>query len=306
MWGVVVTFARPATLESMLNSLERQTRPVDHLLVVDNGSDPRVAAIAASHAADYLDSGGNIGPAGGIALGMQHVLARAAEGDWILLVDDDDEPADDDLLRQLWIFGEGEHSRDGRVGGVAVAGSVYRRNLGIFRRLEDDELTGVVDLDVLFGGSLPMYRVSAAREVGGFDVDLFWGFEEGEYGLRMRSRGYRLCAPGPAFLRSRELGGTGGVESRNVRTPLEKAAWRRYYSIRNSTVLARRYGGPVAPLITSVGGAGKGVLAMLRAGRPLSEVALAPRGALHGLTGRLGRRVDPGRNDKGAAAAGPP
>ncbi|MEO7268506.1 MAG: glycosyltransferase [Knoellia sp.] len=300
VWAVVVTFARPATLDSMLGALARQTRPADHVLVVDNDSDAQVARIASSRGADYLDSGGNMGPAGGIALGMAHVLARAANDDWILLVDDDDEPVDDDLLAQLWSFAQDLSGADTRIGGVAVGGSVYRRQLGIFRRLEDRELTGTVDLDVLFGGSLPMYRVGAVREVGPFDTDLFWGFEEGEYGLRMRSAGYRLCAPGETFLRTRELAGAVGVESRTVRTPSDKAAWRRYYSIRNSTVVARRYGGPAAPVITSLGGAAKGSLALVRTRRPWSEVRLAPLAAFHGLTNRLGRRVDPGRNDKGA------
>ncbi|MFC7489222.1 MULTISPECIES: glycosyltransferase [unclassified Knoellia] len=298
LWGVVVTYARPDTLNSMLAALSRQTRPVDYLLVVDNGSDAEVARIAYSHGADYLDSGDNLGPAGGIALGMAQVLARADPNDWILLVDDDNEPADNDLLRQLWVFAQDLSSREERLGGVAAGGSVYRRQFGIFRRLADEELTGTVDLDVLFGGSLPMYSVSAVSEVGPFDADLFWGFEEGEYGLRMRRHGFRLCAPGAVFLRSRELAGTAGVESHRVHTPQDKAAWRRYYSIRNSTVLARRYGGRVAPFITAAGGAAKSTAAMLRAGRPRSDVALAPLGALHGLTGHLGRRVDPGRNSK--------
>lgn len=295
---MVVTFARPAILETMLIALSEQTRRIDHLLVVDNGSDPEVATLAGAHGATYLDSGGNIGPAGGIALGMRWVLEQATDEDWILLVDDDDPPLDEDLVETVWAFGNDLSAGDPRVGGVAMGGSVFRRHLGIFRRLEDHELTGTVDLDVLFGGSLPMYRVPAVRAVGTFDPDLFWGFEEGEYGLRMRSHGYRLCAPGPEWLRARHTTGNAGIRSRSVRTPLTKASWRRYYSIRNSTVVARRYGGLVAPVVTAVGGATKGALALARAHRPVREVALAPRGAFDGLTNRLGRRVDPGLNTK--------
>jgi rhamnopyranosyl-N-acetylglucosaminyl-diphospho-decaprenol beta-1,3/1,4-galactofuranosyltransferase len=298
LWAVVVTYARPATLEAMLCALGRQSRPVDHLLIVDNDSDPRVAAIAEAHGAEYLDSGDNIGPAGGVALGMQRVLTQASDDDWILCVDDDDEPTDDDLIRTLWMFAEEMRRADERVAGVAEAGSVYRRQLGVFRRLQDEELTGVVDLDVLFGGSFPMYRLAAVRAVGLYDAELFWGFEEGEYGLRVKGAGYRLCAPGPVFLQSRQGRDDSRGPSPKGRTSADKAAWRRYYSIRNSTVLARRYGGPFAPLVTSVGGAAKSVVALTRARRPLSEVALAPRAAVHGLTGRLGRRVDPGRNHK--------
>lgn len=303
LWAVVVTYARPDTLEAMLCALERQSRRVDHLLIVDNDSDTRVAALAHAYGAEYLDSGDNIGPAGGLALGMQRVLSCASDDDWILCVDDDDEPTDDDLIRTLWMFAQEQSQADPQVAGIAAAGSVYRRQLGVFRRLHDAELTGVVELDVLFGGSFPMYRLGAVRDVGLFAAELFWGFEEGEYGLRMRRAGYRLCAPGPVFLRSRRRREDIGQTGPKGRTSPDKAAWRRYYSIRNSTVLAKRYGGPFAPLVTSVGGAAKSVVALTRARRPLREVALAPRAAVHGLTDRLGRRVDPGDNSKGTRAS---
>jgi rhamnopyranosyl-N-acetylglucosaminyl-diphospho-decaprenol beta-1,3/1,4-galactofuranosyltransferase len=281
----------------MLSALARQTRRPDHILVVDNGSDPEVSRVAASHGAEYADSGDNIGPAGGNALGMSVLLPRAADGDWLLFVDDDDEPADDFLLERLATFAE-EVASDPRLAGVGVGGSRYRRQWGIFNRLDDDELTGVVELDVLFGGSLPMYRVGVIREVGAFDEQLFWGFEEAEFGLRLRSLGYRLCAPGPLFLQARRLAGSPGDPGRPRRTPLDKAAWRRYYSVRNSTVLARRYGGRAAPTIAGVGGAVKGMLALAKGRRPLAEIALPARGAADAFRGRLGRRIDPGLNAK--------
>ena len=298
---MVVTFARPATLDSMLSALARQTRRPDHVLVVDNGSDDEVARVAALHGAEYVDSGDNIGPAGGNALALSHLLPRLAEDDWILFIDDDDEPGDDTLLQRLASFGEDLYRSDPRLAGVGIGGSIYRRRLGIFRRPEDHELAGTVDLDVLFGGSLPMYRAAVLREVGGFDARLFWGFEEAEFGLRLRSLGYRLCAPGPLFLQARQLGGTAGIASGTLRTPPAKTAWRRYYSVRNSTVLARRYGGPMASTVAGIGGAAKGVLTLARAHRPVAEVVLPVRGAVDAFLGRLGRRVDPGFNDKVSA-----
>ncbi|WP_083784396.1 glycosyltransferase family 2 protein [Janibacter sp. HTCC2649] len=301
IWAVVVTFARPATLDSMLSALGRQTRRPDHILVVDNGSDVEVSRVAAMHGAEYADSGDNIGPAGGNALGMSLLLPRAADGDWLLFIDDDDEPADDSLLQRLETFGKDAAASDPRLAGVGIGGSLYRRQWGVFHRLEDHELTGAVELDVLFGGSLPMYRVDVIREVGAFDEQLFWGFEEAEFGLRLRSLGYRLCAPGPLFLEARRLAGTQGDSGGPRRTPLDKAAWRRYYSVRNSTVLARRYGGPAASTIAGVGGAAKGMLALARGRRPIAEIVLPAKGAADAYRGRLGRRIDPGLNSKVSA-----
>ncbi|GGB70080.1 hypothetical protein GCM10011314_06730 [Knoellia flava] len=298
---MVVTFARPRVLDSMLGALGRQTRRPDHVLVVDNGSDPEVARVAAAQGAEYVDSGDNIGPAGGNALGLSVLLPRAADDDWILFVDDDDEPVDDTLLHRLESFGREVSYSDPLVAGVGIAGSTYRRQLGVFRRFEDDELCETVDLDVIFGGSLPMYSAGVLRRVGGFDARLFWGFEEAELGLRLRGLGYRLCAPGPLFLHARQVAGTAGLASRTLRTPTDKAAWRRYYSVRNSTVLARRYGGPLASTVAGVGGAAKGALTLARSHRPLGEIILPARGAVDAYRGRLGRRVDPGTNDKVSA-----
>lgn len=301
IWAVVVTFARPKVLDSMLAAMSRQTRKPDHILVVDNGSDCEVARVAATHGAEYTDSGENIGPAGGNALALTLILPRAADDDWILFVDDDDLPGDDSLLQHLESFGRDLARSDPRLAGVGIGGSIYRRQLGVFKRLEDHELTGTVDLDVVFGGSLPMYQAGVLRRVGGFDAQLFWGFEEAEFGLRLRSLGYRLCAPGPLFLQARQLAGTAGASSRTQRTPSDKAAWRRYYSVRNSTVLAQRYGGPLASTIAGVGGATKGAITLARGRRPFDEVILPGRGAVDAFRGRLGRRVDPGANDKVSA-----
>lgn len=66
-------------------------------MVVDNGADRQAAEIAAHHGEEYVDSGGNVGPAGGIVPGMRWVLEQAADEDWILL-DDDEPPTNDDAL----------------------------------------------------------------------------------------------------------------------------------------------------------------------------------------------------------------
>ena len=39
-----------------------------------------------------------------------------------------------------------------------------------------------------------MYRCGALRRVGVFDESLFFGFEEGEFGQRLRQAGYSIYA----------------------------------------------------------------------------------------------------------------
>jgi rhamnopyranosyl-N-acetylglucosaminyl-diphospho-decaprenol beta-1,3/1,4-galactofuranosyltransferase len=161
----------------------------------------------------------------------------------------------------------------------------------------DDELVGPVTVDYLAGNHFPMYRCSVVRDVGFFDRRLFFGFEEGEYGLRLRRAGCSLYVSGELCREGRvrhdelDLGG-------RMRTPDNRAAWRRYYSVRNITLLARRYGRVTAPFLVAAAGAAKGVLALTRSRRPVREVLLPLRGAGAGLMNRSGRTVDPGSAEK--------
>lgn len=101
VFAVVVTHRRVEQLAQSLTAVCAQTRSPDHLIVVDNDDDARVAQLAASQPVPttYLGSQRNLGGAGGFALGMLHALAAGA--DWIWLADDDGRPADTAVLGAL-------------------------------------------------------------------------------------------------------------------------------------------------------------------------------------------------------------
>lgn len=293
LWAVLVTYRRPDHVRAMLTTLSTQTRAPDRLVVVDNGSGADVRALVERTGVTYVDPGENLGPAGGFALGMTKVLAEAGPQDWILLVDDDDPPRSRDALATLWSYGR-RMCQSAKVGAVGLHGGDYDYRRGVFRRFEDAELDGDVDVCVIAGGAHPLYRCRALREAGVMDASLFFGFEEGDLGLRLRAAGYRLLVPGEAAMRWRAQSGHLGIPSANVHTDPAKAPWRRYYSIRNSTILARRYAKTWwAPLYVASGGAAKGLWHMVRTGRSPSAIFLAVRGAVDGLLGRRGRTINP-------------
>lgn len=298
LFAAVVTYHRPEELAAMLSALRGQTKAVSELVVVDNGSDRASRSLALEAGATYIDPGGNLGPAGGVARAMKHVLPNANDNDWLVLLDDDDPPEADDILEYLWQFAQTQWALEPRTAAVGEVGGRYNSRLGIFRRLEDHEIVGAVPVDVIGGGHLPMYRCGALRQVGVFDEGLFFGFEEGEFGLRLRQAGYALYADSQTWLSRRSRSGRLGRASRSVRTPLKKAAWRRYYGVRNATLIAWRYGGLGAPLLVALGGAVKGVYALARTRRPPAEVLLPVRGALDGLLRREGRTINPSRSVK--------
>lgn len=99
--AVVVTRNRRELLARSLGTVAAQTRPVDHLVVVDNGPEN-----PATHTVDdcglphtYLPSRHNLGGAGGFALGMLYALSLGAG--WVWLADDDGHPADEHVLGTL-------------------------------------------------------------------------------------------------------------------------------------------------------------------------------------------------------------
>ncbi|WP_019811516.1 galactofuranosyltransferase GlfT1 [Saccharomonospora halophila] len=99
--AVVVTRHRRDLLAESLKVVTSQSRPIDHLVVVDNGPDrpARDVVTDCPVPSTYLPSYRNLGGAGGFALGMLHALALGAE--WVWLADDDGRPADEDVLRVL-------------------------------------------------------------------------------------------------------------------------------------------------------------------------------------------------------------
>jgi rhamnopyranosyl-N-acetylglucosaminyl-diphospho-decaprenol beta-1,3/1,4-galactofuranosyltransferase len=99
--AVVVTRHRRELLADSLKVIAAQTRPPDHVIVVDNGPDQPARDVVAACAVPttYLLSRHNLGGAGGFALGMLHALAMGAA--WVWLADDDGRPADDSVLATL-------------------------------------------------------------------------------------------------------------------------------------------------------------------------------------------------------------
>jgi rhamnopyranosyl-N-acetylglucosaminyl-diphospho-decaprenol beta-1,3/1,4-galactofuranosyltransferase len=99
--AVVVTRHRAGLLVDSLAAMAKQSHPIAHLVVVDNGPDQPAREVVESCGlpVTYLPSWHNLGGAGGFALGMLHALALGA--DWVWLGDDDGRAADETVLATL-------------------------------------------------------------------------------------------------------------------------------------------------------------------------------------------------------------
>ncbi|MFT4111047.1 glycosyltransferase family 2 protein [Propionicimonas sp.] len=96
---MVVTYNRFDLLRQVLSALQGQTRPVDRILVIDNGSTdgtrPYLEAAAEAGGLALVEAGSNLGGSGGFARGL--AWASTLGADWIWLMDDDAIPARDCL-----------------------------------------------------------------------------------------------------------------------------------------------------------------------------------------------------------------
>lgn len=100
--AVIVTHKRVDLLRASLDVVANQTRPVEWVIVVDNGCEDAVRDLLNDVAGDrgvYLPSATNLGGAGGFAYGFLQALALGAEAVWC--ADDDGRPENTKVLATL-------------------------------------------------------------------------------------------------------------------------------------------------------------------------------------------------------------
>lgn len=191
VYAVVVTHRRVDQLAESLKALVTQTRPPEHVIVVDNDNDPAVAALVAGQPVPctYLGSQRNLGGAGGFALGMLHALAAGAN--WLWLADDDGRPADSGVLAELLACAAKHHLAEvspmvcniddpSRLAFPLRRGLVWRRQVSELRGDGGDLLPGIASL---FNGAL--FTADALDAVGVPDLRLFMRGDEVEVHRRL-------------------------------------------------------------------------------------------------------------------------
>ncbi len=190
--AVVVTHRRHDELAKSLEAVSAQSRTPDHLIVVDNDNDPRVAELVAGQPvpASYIGSRRNLGGAGGFALGMLHALALGSE--WVWLADDDGRPADSEVLSTLLACADKhglaevspmvcDMNDPGRLAFPLRRGLVWRRRVEELRTdAAGDLLAGIASF---FNGAL--FRASTLEAIGVPDLRLFVRGDETELHRRL-------------------------------------------------------------------------------------------------------------------------
>lgn len=218
-------------------------------LVVDNGSrtGPQQALQDAGLDVSVVETGTNLGYAGGNNVGIDWALARGADFVWILNNDAEVEPG---ALAPL-LDSAARNPRAGALSGRVLRGDdptriwvawgtvTWRQSLiALVGENENDGPRFDTERDVEWipGCSL-FFRAAALREVGGFDDDFFAYHEDVDWAARAKARGWS-CRFVPRSRVVHHIHGSSGGAS-------HYGGFRKYLSARNTVLYAKRHGSPM-------------------------------------------------------------
>ena len=244
--SVTTAYNAARVLPRHLESLLRQTRSLQEIVVVDNGSSDSTGALLAERypQVTVLRLSENLGAAGAWSAGLEYAALKQRH-DWVWGFDDDSVPQANAL--ELLLDGVeklGDTSPDlGMVAPLPIhaeTGTCYPPLLwrdGFVK--PSRELLGqpiwFADL-VIASGS--MVRRDVVEKIGLPRSDFFMDFFDFEYCLRVRAAGYKIAVISSARA-AHEIGNACTVSLPGyLRIWPDHAPWREYYIARNMTYAA--------------------------------------------------------------------
>jgi GT2 family glycosyltransferase len=233
-------------LPRQIDALLEQSRPLQEIMIIDNGSDDGTSAMLAERYPQVtaLRLPENVGAAGGWAAGLAYAALERGH-DWVWNFDDDSVPSQSAL--ESLLTEAGEFAADPQVGILAplpvnaATGTSYPPWLWRegFVKPGKDILQQPVWFADLVVASGCMVRREVVDSIGLPRADFFMDFFDFEYCLRIRSQGYRIAVINLCHF-SHEIG-----DARTIRFAghshvwSDHAPWREYYVSRNATYIAR-------------------------------------------------------------------
>lgn len=296
--SVTVAYNGAKVLPRQLDALGMQTKKLDEIVVVDNASSDNTVALLQR---DYpsvtvLRQSQNVGVGGGYAAGLGYA-AQQKKYDWIWLLDQDSEPANDCLERLFeglrHIAGDADqpailaplcHDPKSQ---MTFSASIWLHGLRSPEQANDAPVYFVDS--VISSGAL--LRREAVESVGLPRADFFMDFVDHEYSLRLRRHGYKIAIVTAAKL-NHVLGEPIHTNIFGFRKNwTAHSPWREYYMARNEVFTVWEYFPDWRTKSTVAQRLLRHALAVLLFGRQkLACLVMMRRGIADGRAGRLGIR----------------
>ena len=240
--AVVVTYNRLELLKRNISCL-RRNKPLDAIVVVNNGSTDGTAEWLAAQPALTVISQANVGGSGGFYTGIRKACELGA--DWIWCMDDDVFPRPDCLEHLL------KHVGNPRVGILAprrlMGGEIYTNDFqglnltnpftSLYKgKLAKREITGPTEIcGTAFEG--PFIRREVVDKIGLPKKELFIFCDDTDYCIRTVQAGYTILYIPDALMDKEKFFTNDTWAERN-----RKKKWKRFYQVRNSAYLNHHYG----------------------------------------------------------------
>lgn len=299
--AVVVTYNRKEEILKNLRAVLSQTRPVDRYYIIDNhGSDGtetmlREEGFLDNPAIKYMCLPENIGGAGGFHNGVKQAYEDGY--DYICLMDDDGRPADERMLERLAEAAERLHEDnpllmlnslvldlDGERMAFGLTGIDCKE--AALAQAQDGMLYGTINP---FNGTLISRELIAA--IGLPNRDFFIKGDEEDYQLRATNAGALIATVADSvYLHPIAEKKSVRIGKKEFRETTE-APWKEYYRARNLTYIFHREGKNGLWMRHVVR---QSILALRYSKKKGKTVLRIMKGCLHGLTGRLGKTIEPG------------
>ena len=240
--AVVVTYNRLELLKRNIHCL-RQNKPLDSILVVNNGSTDGTGQWLATQPDLHVLTQENVGGSGGFYTGIREAFRQ--EADWIWCMDDDVFPRPDCLEQLL------RHASAPRVGILAprrlLEGHIFTNDFqqlnltNPFASMYQKKLKGqAVDAPTdICGTAFEGLCISkeCVAEIGLPNRDLFIFCDDTDYCIRAVLARYRIRYIPDALMDKQRFFTQCSWSERQ-----HQKKWKRFYQVRNATYLNHRYG----------------------------------------------------------------
>jgi len=315
------TFNDADIIDRTIAAILRQTRPVDEILVVDNGSRDDTLDQPSLRHASVLRNRENLGTSGSVGTGFVYALEHGF--DWIWIFDADSLPEPDALEQLLDLYASSPPDCREEIGclaclpinqvdGQPLHASILIRLGRVVVKPGPGQRYYPIHVTIWSGC---LYRLAAVRKVGLPNPDYVLDFGENEYGHRLTTAGYKAFVDQRAMMKHNIRGDQSLQPFALKLGPLkltfyENPPIRCYYLCRNTLYLTlydyaeRRFGvfsGALWGVRPAPGRPGllRGMVwrlglftlnFLVRPRRHGAQIAACCRGIWHGLTGNISAR----------------